>query len=87
MLNRLEKSVEKLTEAVPESSRDIYLQYVNRVLEKALYKYEHRQTKNRERIAWGRLIVQAVSTGNAVLKDQELETLAERLTAVESKLS
>jgi hypothetical protein len=78
--------LEKLDVKLDETPREVYLEYVNRVLEKAVYKYEHRQTKNRERIAWGRLIVQAVSVGSGIVKDVEMEELKTQFRALEVKI-
>lgn len=77
--------MKKLNGKLVESSREVYLDYVRRVLEKAIDKYEHRQTRNNQRIAWGRLIVQACKAGNDVLKDVVLEELAEEIEQLKER--
>ena len=83
MLESVERSLEKLELKSCESSREVYLHHIMKVLEKSLYKFEHKQTKNSVRLAWGRLIVQAVSTGNRILADQELDNLTKRVEKLE----
>lgn len=56
---------------------------IQRVLDLALEKIDNRYTKNKERIKWSRIIVQAVSSGNRVLRDQDLEELANRVKILE----
>ena len=57
----------------------ILLTAIQRVLDLALDRIDDRYTKNEQCIKWSRVAVQAVSAGNAVLRDQDLEELAERI--------
>jgi hypothetical protein len=80
----LERTIQRLQDE--PTPRQEYLDYVQRVLAMAIYKYEHKQTKNSERIAWGRLVINAIAAGNSVLKDQDLDDLQERIQQLELKL-
>jgi hypothetical protein len=83
---KFEHALQQLQDDQPATPRKQYLDYISRVLEMALYKFEHKQTKNSERIRWGRLIVHGITAGTAVLKDQDLEALQQRLQRVEAQL-
>jgi hypothetical protein len=80
ILNKLDKKLVK-------SRREVYLQQLDQVIELSLYKYTHKQTKNSERIRWGRLSVQAVQASASIVKDIDLDSLAERMRVIEEKLS
>ena len=69
------------------SVRDAYLAYINQVLVTAATKFEHRQTKNREKIEWARVILKAVATGNTVLKARELDDLTRRIAQLEARVT
>ena len=67
--------------------RDAYLVYINQVLVTAATKFNHRQTKNREKIDWAHVILKAVATGNTVLKARELDELTQRIEQLEARLT
>lgn len=83
MTENLKTSLTRLDVQLDQHPRTRYLQYIQRVVELALYKFEHKQTKNSERIAWGRLVVQAITAGNAMLKDQDLQAITVKLAELE----
>lgn len=76
------KSLEK-----PLPNREDLLRAIQRVLDVAFPKFEGRNTKNSEKLSWGRLIVQAVSAGASVLKDAELDQLAQKIEDLREDLS
>ena len=66
--------------------RSAYLTYIHQILIMAATKFSHRQTKNKDRIAWGRLMLHAVNTGNQLLKARDMETLHHRLEQLEARV-
>jgi hypothetical protein len=71
----------------PSGMRDAYLHYINTILVTAALKFGHRQTKNQEKIKWARVMLQAIATGNTVLKTQELEDLKQRIQDLEARFN
>lgn len=67
--------------------RDAYIAYINQVLITAATKFDHRQTKNREKIEWARVILKAITTGNTVLKARELDDLRLRIENLEAQMA
>lgn len=65
--------------------RQEYMDLLDRIIEIAYVKYRGKYTKNNERLSWGRLIVQAVSSGGSILKDLYLEDLERRIEKLENK--
>jgi ketopantoate reductase len=80
------KVLNKLDVKLVESRREVYLKQLDQVIELSLYKYTHKQTKNIERIRWGRLVVQAVQAGASIVKDVDLDEIVKRMTLIEAKL-
>jgi hypothetical protein len=78
--------VDKLSVKSLESRREVYLHKLDQVAELSLSKYLHKQTKNTERIRWGRLMVQAVQAGASIVKDIDLDAINERLLKIEANL-
>jgi hypothetical protein len=70
-----------------DSRRKVYLKQLDQVIELSLYKYTHKQTKNTERIRWGRLTVQAIQASARIIKDADLEEIQKRMDEIEKKLS
>lgn len=68
---------------IAQERRDLLNDLV-KVTRVAFEKYENERTKNSERQAWGRLIVNAVSAASGVLRDADLDELAERVAAIEA---
>jgi hypothetical protein len=77
---------DKLDVKLAESRRVLYLTQLDQVIELALYKYMHKQTKNTERIRWGRLTVQAIQAGASIIKDVDLDSIQEQIRQIEAKL-
>lgn len=83
MTKKFFNSIQKLDVKLDRSPRDVYLDHIRRILELAIGKYEHKQTKNTQRIAWGRLALQAITAGNQVLQTKETEEVKKRLQQLE----
>lgn len=83
-MEKASESMEKLSGKTP-SKRKEYESAIDRILELSLAKIENRYTKGNERIAWCRVIVQAVSAGNDILSDHDLEDLKNRIEKLELK--
>jgi hypothetical protein len=81
------KVLNKLDVKLAESRRIVYLTQLDQVIELALSKYSLKQTKNSERIRWGRLVVQAIHAGASIVKDHDLEDILQRIQHIEEKLS
>jgi hypothetical protein len=69
-----------------ESKRKAYLGYLDEIIELGMRKFRYKNTKNPEKIRWGRLVGQLVACGAGLLKDIEDEEYDERLKAVEEAL-
>ena len=65
------------------NKRNQYLEAVDRILDYAFNRLFNRYTKNSEKLKWARIITSAVSAGNQVLRDQDLDSLNKRLKALE----
>jgi len=63
--------------------RNQLFQYLNGVLDRAEKKAKNSKTKNGEKLAWNRIIIQAISTYGRLLDTEELE---ERVARLEEKL-
>jgi len=63
--------------------RNQLFQYLDGVLDRAEKKAKNGKTKNGEKLAWNRIIIQAISTYGRLLDTEELE---ERVTDLEEKL-
>ena len=63
--------------------RNQLFQYLNGVLDRAEKKAKSSKTKNGEKLAWNRIIIQAISTYGRLLDTEELE---ERVAELEEKL-
>lgn len=67
---------------MPRERRKL-LRHLDSVLEVAFDKYSNVRTKNTERMAWGRLIVNATAAAGDILKDVDLDDLKARVLALE----
>jgi hypothetical protein len=85
MSHVLHQSIQQLQAA--GNFRDAYLTYIHHILVVAATKFTHRQTKNSERIAWGRLMLHAIKTGQTLLNARELEALDQRLQHLEDRIT
>lgn len=62
-----------------------YMSALDFIIENGRERVMNRWTKNEEKLAWSRVVVQAVSAGAALLRDHELEELTLRLEAIEER--
>ena len=67
-------------------TREDLLSSIQRVLDIAHDKLDNRYTKVSDKIKWARIITGAVSAGASVLKDAELEQLAQRIEELREDL-
>ena len=65
--------------------RQEYLELLDHVLEYCYKKFRAKYTKASVRLSYGRLIVQALSTGGSLLKDEILDDLERRVCELEKK--
>lgn len=74
---------------INQKTADKRLEYsngVDAVLELARGKLENRWTKNADKLSWCRVVIQAASSGNDILRDSELEILSERVYQLEEAM-
>ena len=64
-------------------TRKELLETLGEVLDVSLRKFAMITVRNRDRQAWGRLIVSSVSEASRILKDVQLEDLLKRVEALE----
>ena len=69
-----------------QSKRAEYSNGIDYVLELAREKLMNNYTKNQEKLQWARIIIQAASSGNDILRDTEIEELSLRITEIEEAL-
>lgn len=81
------KGGEKALDNSKDRSREDLLRVVDRVIEKGLSYLDGKYTKNPERLGWARVVISAVSAGNDILRDADLEDLAERVKVLEENKS
>ena len=62
------------------------MENLNEIIETALTKYAKARASNRDRQAWGRLVVAAVGEFNKVLKEIDLEDLLMRVERLEEEV-
>ena len=65
-------------------SRWELLENLNEVIEVALVKYAKQRASNRDRQAWGRLVVAAVGEFGKILRDVDLDEIRSRLERLEA---
>ncbi len=75
--NRKDSSVN-----IPKERREL-LNDIAKVLKVAFDKYENERTKNSERQAWGRLIINGVTAAGDVMKDADLDEMKQRIEKLE----
>jgi len=67
---------------IPRKRRQL-MSHLDGILEVVFSKYDNPRTANPQRQGWGRLIVNCVAVGDALLKSAELEAIELRLRALE----
>ena len=63
--------------------RSEVLTAIQRILDEALQRLDNRYTKNSEKIQWSRIVAQAASASAALLRDEDLDQLTERVKRLE----
>jgi hypothetical protein len=81
-----EESDRKLNLEKP-SKRASYLELIDQLLVTAFTKAQGQYCKNRERIAWMRVISQLVKAGSMVLRDVDIEDLLKRIEGLEKAVN
>lgn len=83
-LSKAERVIDFLRENVDKAwfSREV-VEGIRRVIDVGLMSMDNSCTKNPERIRWARVVSQAVSVANKVLKDKEIEELSARIDLLE----